>query len=272
MIKEDYKKELKLERLIREGDYSHDVERIQEWLTLWTFFDRNWYYKVEIDKDFGPLTRETVKLFQLHHDILDDGEVGPQTWSILTLPLQKAFSPIHAEYFELLLPHVCKMHLQSVPRELNNKNEGPWVRSYMGGHDGSPWAWCAGSAQTILDQVLSTMDKKFTDYMPLTYSCTKLAEAGIEKNVLLENSTIRKYSGTKIKDKIKAGDLFLIRKNHTVWSHVGIILEVHDDYFVTCEGNTNDEGSREGFEFCKRIRSFRKQNLDVYRLNKLLEN
>lgn len=38
-------------------------------------------------------------------------------------------------------------------------------------------------------------------------------------------------------------------------SHVGIVVEVGPDYIVACEGNTNDEGSREGHEVALRKRT-----------------
>jgi hypothetical protein len=41
-------------------------------------------------------------------------------------------------------------------------------------------------------------------------------------------------------------------KNH--WSHIGIVEEVKSSAILTIEGNTNDSGSAEGFEVCRRTR------------------
>ena len=51
-----------------------------------------------------------------------------------------------------------------------------------------------------------------------------------------------------------------------ITTHTGLITEVHDGYFITIEGNTNDEGSREGYEVCQRRRDYNRQNLDVFSL------
>ena len=54
---------------------------------------------------------------------------------------------------------------------------------------------------------------------------------------------------------IKAGYLFLLRKataNH--WAHIGLVEAVQGDTMLTIEGNTNDSGSAEGFEVCRRTR------------------
>ena len=53
------------------------------------------------------------------------------------------------------------------------------------------------------------------------------------------------------------GDIFLNRKTSTDWTHTGIVTEVGDGWFRTIEGNTNDEGSREGYEACARTRGFK---------------
>jgi hypothetical protein len=42
--------------------------------------------------------------------------------------------------------------------------------------------------------------------------------------------------------------------------HTGIVLEANNDFYHTIEGNTNDEGSREGYEVCKRIRGYKKKD------------
>ncbi len=62
---------------------------------------------------------------------------------------------------------------------------------------------------------------------------------------------------------IKPGMFFLNRRTTTDWTHVGIVLEANDEVFMTIEGNTNDEGSREGYEVCQRIRGYRKKDFIV---------
>ena len=60
---------------------------------------------------------------------------------------------------------------------------------------------------------------------------------------------------------------FLIVKSTKDWTHTGIITEIENDWFLTIDENTNDEGSREGYEVCERKRNFRTSDIDVYRLD-----
>ena len=55
--------------------------------------------------------------------------------------------------------------------------------------------------------------------------------------------------------RITPGTLFLNRRTDTDWSHTGIVLQAQADVFLTIEGNTNDDGSREGYEVCQRVRA-----------------
>lgn len=49
------------------------------------------------------------------------------------------------------------------------------------------------------------------------------------------------------------GDIF-IQDNGQGLGHTGIVEKVEDDIIHTIEGNTNDTGSREGYEVCRRTR------------------
>jgi hypothetical protein len=51
-----------------------------------------------------------------------------------------------------------------------------------------------------------------------------------------------------------------VQKSPTDWQHVGIVTSAEKDAFHTIEGNTNDEGSREGFEVCERVRGYDKKD------------
>ena len=41
------------------------------------------------------------------------------------------------------------------------------------------------------------------------------------------------------------------------WAHIGIVEAVQGDAIMTIEGNTNDNGSAEGFEVCRRTRGIK---------------
>ena len=281
MVKEHYKKELEFSGVVQKGDTGFDVQRIQEWLVLNTFTQPSFKCKCSVDRDFGPQTRKAVIEFQNFSKIEEDGVVGPQTWAKLVYPLSYAFDmkylerwkeskhhPGQKEFFTVrdAILAVSKRHLIAVPRELGS-NEGPWVRSYMGGHDGEAWAWCVGSTLTIIDQAMSLFGMKFTDYLPNTYSCDTLANSAIKKKTLIRNADLKKMSLSELNELIKPGDIMNVVKNSKDWTHTALITKVHEDHFETWEGNTNDEGSREGFEVCTRKRNFHRQNIDVILLN-----
>lgn len=49
------------------------------------------------------------------------------------------------------------------------------------------------------------------------------------------------------------GDIFIQDHGHGL-GHTGIVERVEGDNVYTIEGNTNDTGSREGYEVCRRVR------------------
>jgi len=52
----------------------------------------------------------------------------------------------------------------------------------------------------------------------------------------------------------KAGDIFIMDFGKGL-GHTGFVEKVEGDKLYTIEGNTNDTGSREGYEVCRRERS-----------------
>ena len=46
------------------------------------------------------------------------------------------------------------------------------------------------------------------------------------------------------------------KTNKNDWTHTGIVFSLSEETFESIEGNTNDSGDREGYEVCKRIRSY----------------
>ena len=60
--------------------------------------------------------------------------------------------------------------------------------------------------------------------------------------------------------------VFLNMKTQFDWVHTGIVIGVDGDLIHTIEGNTNDEGSREGFEVCLRRRNFKTKTIDIFKV------
>lgn len=59
-------------------------------------------------------------------------------------------------------------------------------------------------------------------------------------------------AAVKITDP-QPGDIFIQDHGHGL-GHTGIVERVEGEYVHTIEGNTNDTGSREGYEVCRRVR------------------
>ena len=262
MIKKQYLVELATNTpFIKKGQNSRDVKKVQEWINLWKRFDPDrWKVSVAMDGDFGRVTESAVKAFQKEYDLGVDGIVGNITWRKLTQPMKEAYSRIDGvEDLRELVVAYARQHLKAAPREFN-QNEGTWVRAYMDGNEGSKWPWCMGFAQMVVDQATYTIGKKFTELMPASYSCDVVGSYGLNQGKLIENSALRVRS-------IEPGDFFLnVKVPKADWTHVGIITGVDGEWIETIEGNTNDEGSREGYEVCARRRNYKNKKIDVFKL------
>ncbi len=134
-----------------------------------------------------------------------------------------------------------EVDVQEQPR---GSNAGPRVEEYLasvGRKKGDPWcaaftSWCILQAEKKLQQ---------TFYVPKTAYTPHILQA--------RDTQILRGPGPRW---IAPGMLFLLyyKKLGRV-GHVGFIEGCLDpDTVITIEGNSNDEGVREGFEVCRRER------------------
>lgn len=108
------------------------------------------------------------------------------------------------------------------------------LQRWSGGAPGQPW--CAYLVAFVLDIAFEGKSP-----LPRTGSC----------DVLLETAT---RHGWLVPDP-EAGDVFLVLKTPTDAVHTGFVTEVLGDGTVrTLEGNTNDDGSRDGYGVFERVR------------------
>jgi len=271
MHKDSYLKELFIDGKQKRGGNNNkiDVLKIQSWLTLYDINNPGSGMTTGIDGDFGAATEQSVKRFQKAESLPIDGIVDSDVFEKLSKPLKTAFETplIGFEIRELIL-NAANLHLHANPYELTidgNSNSGPWVRSYMDGHEGEDWFWCMGFVQTIVDQAASMIAKNFESIMPLTYSCDTVAMTGIRNGNLLRFEEVQDDP-----TKVSPGDIFLVQKSPSDWTHTGIIISVGDETFETIEGNTNNDGSHNGNRVCKRIRNFMNSKLDVFSIEALV--
>ena len=246
-------------RAIKQGERGQRVLRVQEWLT-------HHGIHTAIDADFGPATQRCVERFQTAKGIDASGRVDTKTWEALVEPMRRALQP--PENVARLSParavrKIAQQHLKQHPIEIGGANRGPWVRLYCGGRDGPDWAWCAGFVSLVMNQAYF--------YLPNTsapikgsVSCDSLAAQGQRAGLFVPESDVT--SERRSWSDFGGCCIFLRRRTATDWTHTGFALgasgPARETVFETIEGNTNDEGSREGYEACKRTRSVVRSNYD----------
>ncbi len=236
---------------IQSGNTGRSINKlIQEWLNINGFLTM-------IDGQFGPATEAAVKSFQSKKGLPVTGKVSPATFEKMVSPMRNVMNlkpNINISLRDNLAKY-AKSYLSEHPIEIGGQNSGPWVRYFMDGNQGDNYPWCAGFVTYLLRQ--AGKDLNCSCPITRTYSCDILGEKARGSNTLIKGT-----SGDL--SKVKPGHIFLVRKTNTDWSHTGFVIEMYPTYCVTIEGNTNDEGSREGYEVCKRTRSFGSLDFIIY--------
>lgn len=239
--------ELVIDAEVRRGSRGMNVRRVQEWLSLHGLH-------VAVDEKFGPATEAAVCRFQEKNELRANGVVAEATFAKLVAPMARATASMTADGRRLgtLVTAYARQHLKEKPREVAGQNRGPWVRLYMDGHEGEAWPWCAGFACFVLKQACATLGVPVP--ISASFSCDSLAASAKDGGIFVTEAHAR--NGTRV----SPGDLFLSRRTASDWVHTGIVLRATDEIFETIEGNTNDEGSREGYEVCQRLRGYDKKD------------
>lgn len=229
-------------KTVRRGGRGRDVRLAQEWLSFHGF-------ATAIDGAFGPATEACVQAFQSSRGLSPSGAVNPKTQEALLAPAFAVEAPIPAAGLTLgeLVVAYARQHLQQHPIEIGGQNAGPWVRLYMGGREGPQWPWCAGFATFVLRLAARTLGVAMPH--PYAFGCDYLA------GVAQGNGRFLRPKDDAARASVRPGYLFLVRRTSNDWTHIGIVDAVQGPTIVTIEGNTNDSGSAEGFEVCRRTRS-----------------
>jgi len=272
MQKTFYQKELVISGTQKKdgaGNTKKDVMRIQSWLTLNAINDPAAGTATGVDGDFGAATEKAVINFQKSKGIPQSGIVNQDIFSLLCAPLKNAFeATISGAGLRTLIVNTAMAHVKQQPFELvvkEQSNCGPWVRAYMDGNEGTPWFWCMGFVQAIIDQAASIQGKNFKTLMPLTYSCDTVGTTALQKGLLHRHTAVRSNPAL-----VKPGDIFLLQKTPHDWTHTGIVTAIGNEIFETVEGNTNSGGSSNGNAVLKRVRNFRQSKLDVFSIEPLV--
>ncbi|MEW8552595.1 MAG: peptidoglycan-binding domain-containing protein [Candidatus Thiodiazotropha sp.] len=237
--------------VVSQGAKNRSVQRIQEWLN---------YHDIRtcIDSDYSSATVTCVKEFQRQNGLTINGKVNAKTWDALVNPMSNALrQPPQLEGMSAsaAVMAIANQHVNQRPVEIGGANEGPWVRLYCKGNDGSDWAWCAGFVTLIMQQAYFYRGKK----SPIkgSVSCDSLAAQAKSAGLYVSGRSI--VRGEVPLSSLGECYIFLKRRTSSDWTHTGVAYGMHglidSLVFSTIEGNTNDNGSREGYEACRRTRS-----------------
>lgn len=140
---------------------------------------------------------------------------------------------IHALQLALTQEGVCE--------QPKNSNSGPEVNQYLKSVGLKPGnAWCMAFVYWCVEQAA----KEFQIKNPLVKT------GGVMRQY--NECNLRKLPKTS--SSIKPGDIFIM-KFANGFGHTGFVVEVGNGIVKTVEGNTNDDGSREGYEVARRERS-----------------
>jgi hypothetical protein len=124
-----------------------------------------------------------------------------------------------------------------VHEQPKGSNSGPEVDEYLKSVGiGFPAAWC----------------------MAFVYWCVK--KSGIKNPLIRSGGVLSQWNVVDKKYKFakpQVGDIFIMDYGKGL-GHTGFVERVEGLIIHTIEGNTNDEGSREGYEVCRRTREISK--------------
>jgi len=263
MIKTSYQKELLFSNPLTKGSFGADVRRIQEWLCLNALRFPKAALTTAMDGQFGPATERAIQNFQAVLKLAKTGVVTTDVFSLLSSPLATAFQtkPSDKDIRKAVIK-IAKAHLNQRSAEIqteDGQNLGPWVRGYCDGYDGSPFKWCVGFVQTILDQAASAYGRNFTAIMPQTLSCDTMALGAIETGRLTKSEMVRRNPA-----RILPGDVFILRNpTNDDWYHTGIVTAVSGDAIETLEGNTDLKGGSNGTGVFARVRNIQTSTIDI---------
>ena len=130
-----------------------------------------------------------------------------------------------------------QLGVQEQPR---GSNSGPEVDLYLKSVGLEPgYAWCMAFVYYCVGQAAAQLAVK-----------NPLIKTG---GVMLQANKTKLPKLTPRDAKVKPGDIFIMAfKNGT--GHTGFVEKIKNGIITTVEGNTNNDGSREGFKVARRQR------------------
>jgi hypothetical protein len=273
MKREDWKDEvLAPDHIVSKGEKSEDAKRVQEWICLHKYHTPGLHINISRDGDFGPATEAAVKKFQSWYGIHPTGKVDSQTWMKLVSPMYKGFELVEFPSGTTLQDAIvfyANQLLAQHPTELRG-NRGPWVRSFMKGYDsddpiaGGEWAaWCNGFVSTVVDMACHSLGLNMDEIFPWSWSCPQSRNFAMSGKYCSKYITSEEVSANP--DIAVPGDIGFTMRGSSP-KHVFLIIEKDNTVAFTTEGNTNDDGSADGYEVCSNPRNLASGKYSIIKL------
>ena len=137
-------------------------------------------------------------------------------------------------------------------RLIGQDNSGPWVRAYCLGQSVE---WCQGAASQWVKQGFAALNRG----LPFALDPPQVAPLFVPSIVSAASRAGRLVLGQGI-GAVPRGSFFFVRgtiDGQASHIHVGVTASSirGDGSFDTIEGNTNTDGSSNGWEVCQRVRT-----------------
>ncbi len=219
---------------------------------------------IDIDGDYGKQTVASVKLFQSRNTdiqgipLVVDGKIGSITWQMLfkETDVPQVQAPTNDLFTEVLKIANSQLGVRENPP---NSNRGPEVSKYLksvglNANSGS-YSWCMAFVYYCFDEAF----KKMGTSNVLVKTGGVLSQWNNTKN-----RRIKKADAVNNPSLVKPGFVF-IRNYGGGKGHTGIVTSVNGGYIETIEGNSNNNGSREGvgvFKLTRKIASIENGFID----------
>jgi len=218
---------------------------------------------IAVNGVFDETTEAAVKLFQARFPDVEgaplvvDGKVGSITWAALfgAAPQPAAGTPTSPLMQKTLEIATSQIGVMEQPA---GSNRGPQVDEYVrrvGLNPAGKHPWCVAFLFFCVDEAAKSLGRN----NPMIKTGGVLdhwARAGAQGI-----PRVTKAKAEQNPALVKPGHIFTIDTGGGQ-GHAGFVLQVTDGKLITVEGNTNDNGSREG------IGVFRRQSRKIVSINK----
>lgn len=129
-----------------------------------------------------------------------------------------------------------------VEEEPKGSNSGTQVNQYLKSVGLGPgYAWCMAFVYWCVNEACQLLELK----NPLVKTAGVLYQ--------MRHTTCRLIPAKSFQ-AVKPGDIFIMEFKSGL-GHTGLVEKIENGIVHTVEGNTNDDGEREGYEVCRRERS-----------------